>query len=145
MRNRHKQNVIIIIAIIIAMLVFAWWASGEIYNPRPTKTPTVVIPTRVTAVWTTATPAATKIPSSTNTPIVPTFTPVLTSTATLAPTATNTAILYTIVEDKKPDCEMVVFKHNRAIYYYRCVHIGYRAKPTIGFTPSPIFIPWGLR
>lgn len=141
MRNRYKANVIFVVVFIVAMLLFAWWASGEIYNPRPTKTPTVVIPTRVTAVWETATPTivATPIPSSTNTPVVPTATP----TSTFAPVIVETPTQVPVYVYPVVDCEMLVFRGNRAIHYYRCLNIGYRAKFTIGFTPSPIFIPYG--
>lgn len=128
---RDDYRVWLAIIVIIAALLFAWWASGEVYDPKPTKSPTVSIPTRVTVEWVTATafPTATLTPivtqtvapTATNTP-QPTITaaetePSATETqsATLAPTATTAE-----TEQPIPECEMLVYKHNRAIYYPYC-------------------------
>lgn len=124
---RGQYRVWLAIIVIIAALVFAWWASGEVYDPKPTKTPTVSMPTRVTAEWATATetvvPTAslaptvtqTVAPTATSTP-QPTFTP--TAAETLAPTETPAEAVYT--EQPDLECVMLVCKHGRAIYYPYC-------------------------
>lgn len=140
--KRYKENVMILIVIIIIMMIFAWWASGEVYHPRPTKEPTIVVPTRVTAVWTTATPTVlptkTAIPSITNTQM-PTVTAQPTATKTLAPTATHTPIiLYKIVEDKEPDCKMYFIRPWGTKVIPRC-WAPFRF--TQKFVPPSIFVP----
>lgn len=140
MRGTYRASVIFVVVFIIAMLVFAWWASGEIYHPRPTKT--VVWPTRVTATsWEVATVTprpmvtATVIPSSTSTL---TFTPTLIWTATQAPMATSTPILYAVVEDKETDCMTYFIRPWGIKMIPRC---WLPQQQIIGFTPSPIYIP----
>lgn len=104
--------------IIVTLLVFAWWASGEIYKPRPTPTP--AIPTHITA---TDAPAVTAIvpvteivvvteaprPTATQTPI-PQFTPWVNLTYTQTPTQTiiSTPVLSRLFpNDNKHECKTV--------------------------------------
>lgn len=142
-KMRFKYRVWLAIIVIIAALLFAWWASGEVYRPEPTNTPTRMIPTSVTAAETDHSATATVVPTTAIAPTVTmTVMPTETSTpqptitaaetehsattiptaaetehsATLAPTATPKAVY------EQPDhwCEMLVYKHNRAIYYPYC-------------------------
>ena len=73
------RKIIIIFLIIFLCLVFAWWAAGEVYNPRPT--PTHAIPTHITA---TDAPAVTAIVPVTEIVVV-TEAPAPTATATMIP------------------------------------------------------------
>jgi len=75
--------------IIVTLLVFAWWASGEIYKPRPTPTP--AIPTHITA---TDAPAVTAIVPVTEIVVV-TEAPRPTATATMIPIVIPPTVSYT--------------------------------------------------
>lgn len=75
--------------IIVTLLVFAWWASGEIYKPRPTPTP--AIPTHITA---TDAPAVTAIVPVTEIVVV-TEAPAPTATATMIPIVVPPTVSYT--------------------------------------------------
>lgn len=149
-KMRFKYRVWLAIIVIIAALLFAWWASGEIYNPRPTKIPTATLPTKVGAETATMTPTMELTPTQTaitvsTATIAPTATsttqPTLTAsetehsatvtatpTETLAPTvthivtptATSTHQVELRLERSTPLCEMLVYKHNHAIYYPYC-------------------------
>lgn len=77
--------------IIVTLLVFAWWAAGEVYNPRPT--PTHAIPTHITA---TDAPAVTAIVPVTEIVVV-----------TEAPRPTATATMIPIVIPPKPTITLV--------------------------------------
>ena len=113
------RKTIIIFLIILCCLLFAWWAAGEVYNPRPT--PTHAIPTHITA---TDAPAVTAIvpvteivvvteapvqPTATQTPI-PQFTPWVNLTYTQTPTQTiiSTPVLSRLFpNDNKHECKTV--------------------------------------
>ena len=89
-RRSETRKMIIIILIIFCSLLYAWWVSGEILNPKPTPLPTdvIVLPSVITATDVIHSVATnTQIPVTIATQTIP---PVLTSTATPAPTYTPT-------------------------------------------------------
>ena len=117
------RKTIIIFLIILCCLLFAWWAAGEVYNPRPTPPAItqIVLPPKATA---TDMPAVTAIvpvteivvvteapvqPTATQTPI-PQFTPWVNLTYTQTPTQTiiSTPVLSRLFpNDNKHECKTV--------------------------------------
>ena len=83
MKHRRKSYVRMMILYLLAilLLLFAWWASGEIYKPKPTPLPTdvIVLPPKATATDIVY-PVYTKSP----TPVT-----IATQTSTFIPTATQ--------------------------------------------------------
>lgn len=117
-RERYKLNVIIAVVIIFFLLAFAWWSSWVVYDPQPTKTPSVW-PTRVTATeW-----------------VIPSRTAEVTHTQVATPimvTATST-IMYTITQTPLP------------VYTQTITPIATRYYVTATPDKYPICTTWGIR
>ena len=88
-RRRSYVRIMMLYLIAILLLLFAWWASAEVYKPKPTPLPTdvIVLPPKATATDVHPVATNTAIPVTIATQTIPST---LISTATQAPTYTAT-------------------------------------------------------
>ena len=88
-RRRSYVRIMMLYLIAILLLLFAWWASAEVYKPKPTPLPTdvIVLPPKATATDVHPVATNTAIPVTIATQ---TNTPVLVTATTQAPTYTAT-------------------------------------------------------
>lgn len=124
------KQMIIIWLIIFLCLLFSWWASGEIYNPRPTEQVTITLPQHVTA-----TEITTYLPPTSTIAVTYTPTTVYTATPTVAlppptktpqpttqqPTATYTPVpSYLYAEPDEHDCISILCNIRKCVTTYSC-------------------------